>query len=100
MFFSVTLYHTEKFPTVALIKSGMVGEQINRGDPVATQIFHGHIEQLPGDALAAVIRFRIHSANVGGEIFAVVKIIFNHTQATDDLATVKTEIPSVFCFFL
>ena len=48
--FAVALYHAEEFPAVALIKAGMVGNQIGRRNALSPQIFHSHVQKLAGDA--------------------------------------------------
>ena len=54
-------------------------------------------KQVPGNSFATIFRFSIYCADIGCQVFSVMKVIFNHTQATDNFISIQTEIPSVLC---
>ena len=76
--FTIALSHTEEFPTVSLIKAGMVCQQVNRRDSFAPQILNSHIKQPPRNPLTTVILIGIDRAHIGSQVLPVVEVIFNH----------------------
>ena len=98
--FTITLCHTQEFPSVFFVKTSVVGDQIDRRNTFRTQIFYCHVQQISCYALTAEILLRKNSTNIGCQIFSVVKIIFNNAQSANNLFAVQAQIPSVFCFFM
>ena len=82
--FAIALHHAQKLPSVSLVKGGMVGHKIQGIDSFCFHIIANEAEQSACYPLATFIRFRIDGADVGSQIFAVMKVVFNHTQAADD----------------
>ena len=64
--FSVALNHAQKFPAVALIETGMVGDQIGRRNALGAQILNGHVQKISGNSLAAVAFLGVDRADIGG----------------------------------
>ena len=95
---AVALHHAQKFPTVSLVKTCMVRNQINRGDPLGFHIIHNDSKQLPRNAFAAAGFFRIYRSDVGGKVLSVVKVVFNNAHAANDFVAIQAKIPTVFCF--
>ena len=77
--FSVTLNHAQKFPAVALIETGMVGDQIGRGNALGAQILHGHVQKISGNALAAVAFLGVDRADIGVTSIWLVFLYFTIT---------------------
>lgn len=96
--FAVALHHAQKLPAVTLVEACVVRDEVNRGDPPGSHVLHRHIEQTAGDAPAPVALFRVDRADVGGKVLPVVEVVFDHTQAADDLPAVQAEVPAVFGF--
>ena len=94
----VPLYHTEEFPAIPLIETGMVSDQIDGRDTFGFQILHDRIQKSPRNSLTAVFLFRIDRTYIGKEVFPVMKIVFRHAKAARDAASVKSEIPSILRF--
>ena len=98
--FTITLHHTQEFPSVFFVKTSVVGDQIDRRNTFRTQIFYCHVQQISCYALTAMAFFRVHGTDIGSQIRPIVEVIFNHTQAANDLFSIQAQIPSVFCFFM
>ena len=81
---AVTLHHAQKFPPVPLVEAGVIRQQIERCNAVGAHILHHHMEQAPGDPVAAAVLLRIDGADVGGEVLPVMKIVFDDTQTAHD----------------
>ena len=64
--FPVALDHTQKFPTVPLVKAHVVGDQIGGRNALAPQILHRHVQKLSGDALLPVTFLGVNGADIGG----------------------------------
>ena len=94
----IALNMAQKFPAVAFVKSGVVGQEVNGGDSLGFQVFHGHGQQVACNALATVGFICVNGADVGGEVFSIMKIVFNDTETADDPVAVGAEIPTVFGF--
>ena len=92
--FAIALNHAQELPAVALIKVGMVGDQIGRGNALGPQIFHSHIQQLPGNALTTVAFLCIYGTNIRCQILAVVEVVLDHAQTANNFGSVQTKIPS------
>ena len=98
IWFTITLHHTQEFPSVSFIKTSMVSDQIDRRNTCGAQIFYCHVQQISCNALAAIIFLRKNGANIRGQVFSVMEIIFNNSQSSHNLIAIQTQIPSVFCF--
>ena len=92
--FAVALYHAEEFPSVPLIEVRMIGHKIGGGNALCPQVFHCHIQQMPGDALTAVALFGLYGADIGGQIGPVMEVVLDHSQAANDLAVRQTKEPT------
>ena len=92
--FAVALNHAEAFPTVPLVEAGVVSDEVNGGDAFASQVGYDHVEKLAGDSLAAVGFLGVDRANIGGEILAVVEVVFDDAHAGDDHFAIKSKVPA------
>ena len=61
---AISLYHTQKFPSVSLVKPRVICNQIDRRNPIEFQICYDHIQQMSGNALTAVVFFGVYGADV------------------------------------
>ena len=92
---AISLNHTQEFPAITFIESNMIGNQIYWRYSFCPQILCRHIQEAAGNAMTAICFFRIYRAHVWRKVFPVVKIIFNHTQASDNLIIIQTQIPAI-----
>ena len=95
---TVPLHHAEEFPAVALIKPGEIRDQIQGADASGAHVLHSHIEQPTGDPPAAAVCFRIDRADIRSQILAVMEVVFNDSQPSDDPITDEAQLPVVFRF--
>lgn len=84
---------TEIAPTVPFVKGGVVGHEIERVDPAFFHILADIGEKLSRDPLAAPVLFNVESAEIGGEIDSVVKIVFNDPRTADYATAVYHRVP-------
>ena len=87
--FTIALDQAEKLPAVPFVKPGMICDQIDRRDTFGLKVIDCHIEQMPRDTYAAMIFFRIYSAHIRAQVFSVMEVIFNNSQAADDTISVQ-----------
>lgn len=91
--FPVPLHHTEKFPAVTLIKRSVVCDKIQGVDPPLCHIRAHIAQQGARHPPAPPVLFRIHGADVGGQVLPVVKVIFDDPKAPDDPSLFHRHIP-------
>ena len=87
------------FPAVAFVKRGVVGDKPDGRYAFTFQIFNGVVEQPARYAPAPMFFFRVNGADIRGEVFSVMKIVFDNAETADDVIAVHAEIPTVLRFF-
>ena len=75
---AIFFHHTEKFPATPLIEAGMPCEQIGFPNTEGIQIFAGQVKQILGKALLAAVLLNVYGADIGSQVLALVKVIFNN----------------------
>ena len=71
----------------------MIGDQIQRIDPLFLHV-RAHVpQQRAGNAPAPPILLCVYSTHIGSQILPVMKIILDHSHAADDPLPVQRHIP-------
>ena len=92
------LRHADKLPAIALIKTGLIGDQIQGRNALGAHIPHSQIEQPPGDSLTAIACLCIHRADIRLQVLAIMEVIFDDPQPSNNLLAVQAQISAVFRF--
>lgn len=71
----------------------MHGEKIEGVDAEALHIPADRVQQLSGNAPAAVRFLHMDGADIGGQVGAVMEIILDDAQPADDLSLLQRQIP-------
>ena len=90
---AVPLDHAQKFPAVALVKPGMVCEQIEGVNPQGRHVLAHGAEHLARQPSPPVGFFHIEGTQVGGQVGPVVKIVLNDPRPGEDAPMFHDEIP-------
>ena len=91
IWFAITLYHTQKLPTVSFVEARMVCNQINRGNSFELHICHDHTEQMTCNSFATIVLFRIDCADIWRKVFSVVKVILYDTHTAYNLVIIQAK---------
>ena len=92
---AVPLDHAQKFPAVALVKPGMVCEQIEGVNPQGGHVLAHGAEHLARQPSPPVGFFHIEGTQVGGQVGPVVKIVLNDPRPGEDAPMFHDEIPQL-----
>ena len=89
----ISLHHAQVVPAVPFIKECMVGDEIKGIDPKGGHLGADHQQQTACQALPAERLLHIQGADIGGQIFAVVEVVFDDAYPAGDLAVFPRQIP-------
>ena len=73
-------------PAVAFVEGCVFGDEVEFGDSGAAHGLAREVEQFARDSAAAVRLFDEERAEVGGEVFAVVEVVFDYSRARCDFS--------------
>lgn len=83
----------EVLPAVALVETVVIRQEVEGVDAPGVEVPTDEGQELPGDALAAVLRLHENGADIGTEVRALMEVVLDDAAASYDGLPLPGEIP-------